>query len=128
MQFDGGKVELRGGDLVLKGNGADVRLQAPRIYQSAAGQRQAVDGRFVLRAGNRVGFEIGAYDRSRELVIDPILYFSSYFGGSGTETSPSVAVNGDGNIYLVGSTTSPPSSFPVLTTEHITPNQLGTAS
>ncbi len=106
MQFDGGKVELSGGDLVLKGSGADVRLQAPRIYQSAAGQRQAVDGRFVLRAENRVSFEIGAYDRSRELVIDPNITYSTYFGGAGNETYPSIAVNGDGFIYLAGSTTS----------------------
>jgi len=106
MQFDGGKVELSGGDLVLKGSGADVRLQAPRIYQSAAGRREPVDGHFVLRAENRVGFEIGAYDRSRELVIDPNITYSTYFGGSGNETYPSIAVNGDGFIYLAGSTTS----------------------
>jgi uncharacterized repeat protein (TIGR01451 family) len=106
MQFDGGKVELSGGDLVLTGSGADVRLQAPRIYQSAVGQRQAVDGRFVLRADNRVGFEIGNYDRSRELVIDPNITYSTYFGGAGNETYPSIAVNGDGFIYLAGSTTS----------------------
>src|SRR5579863_4279161 len=122
MQFDGGKVELRGGDLVLKGNGADVRLQAPRIYQSAAGQRQAVDGRFVLRADNRVGFEIGAYDRSRELVIDPNITYSTYFGGAGNETYSSIASNGDGFIYLAGSTTStnllpvPPPQTPIQST------------
>ncbi|MFZ0318779.1 MAG: SBBP repeat-containing protein [Candidatus Sulfotelmatobacter sp.] len=114
MQFDGGKVELSGGDLVLKGSGADVRLLAPRIYQSAAGQRKAVDGRFVLRADNRVGFEIGVYDRSRELVIDPNITYSTYFGGSGNETYPSIAVNGDGFIYLAGSTTS--SNLPVTST------------
>ena len=65
-----------------------------------------MDGRFVLRADNRVGFEIGVYDRSRELVIDPNITYSTYFGGSGNETYPSIAVNGDGFIYLAGSTTS----------------------
>ena len=108
LQFDGAaKLELSHGDLVLKGTGADVRLQAPRVYQSAGGQRQPVEGRFVLRAANRVGFEIGSYDRSRELVIDPTINYSTYFGGTGNETSPSIAVNGDGLIYLAGSTTSP---------------------
>jgi uncharacterized repeat protein (TIGR01451 family) len=58
-----------------------------------------------------VGFEVGAYDRSRELIIDPVLAFSSYFGGSGSETSPSIAVNGNGNLYIVGTTTSPQTSF-----------------
>jgi len=107
LQFDGAtKLELSGGDLVLKGTGADVRLQAPRVYQRSAGQQQPVEGRFVLRAANRVGFEIGAYDRTRELVIDPTISYSTYFGGAnGATSSPSIAVNGNGNIYLAGSTT-----------------------
>ena len=121
LQFDGAtKLELSGGDLILKGTWADVRLQAPRVYQNAAGQQLPVQGRFVLRAANRVGFEIGAYDRARELVIDPTISYSTYFGGAnGEESCPStlvspstpvsctsIAVNGNGNIYLAGSTTS----------------------
>ncbi len=107
LQFDGAtKLELSGGDLILTGNDSDVRLQAPQVYQRIGDREQPVEGRFVLRAANRVGFEIGAYDRGRELVIDPILTYSTYFGGSGSESSPSIAVNGDGNIYLAGSTTS----------------------
>jgi hypothetical protein len=108
LQFDGAsKIKLSGGDLILAGNDNNVRLQAPRVYQRIGDREQPVEGHFVLRASNRVGFEIGAYDRSRELVIDPILVYSTYFGGSGSETYPSIAVNGDGNIYLAGSTTSP---------------------
>jgi hypothetical protein len=106
LQFDGAsKVKLSGGDLILTGSDNNVRMRAPRIYQRVGDREQSVKGRFVLRAANRVGFEIGAYDRSRELVIDPILVYSTYFGG-GTELSPSIAVNGDGNIYLAGSTSS----------------------
>lgn len=105
LQFDGAsKLELSGGDLVLKGSG--VRLQAPRVYQTVAGKQRTIQGRFVLRTAHRVGFEIGQYDRSRELVIDPTVIYSTYFGGSGSETAPSIAVNGDGYIYLAGSTTS----------------------
>jgi hypothetical protein len=109
LQFDGAtKLEMRGGDLILTGTAAHVRLQAPRIYQRAGGKQQPVEGRFVLRAANRVGFEVGPYDRGRELVIDPTINYSTYFGGSGGATSyPSIAVNNDGNIYLAGSTTSP---------------------
>jgi uncharacterized repeat protein (TIGR01451 family) len=134
LQFDGAtKLELSGGDLILTGkDDGGLRLQAPHIYQHDAYQRdgdhhQPVTGRFVLRAANRVGFEVGPYDHSRELIIDPVLDFSTYFGGSGTETSPSVAVNGDGNIYIVGSTTSPPSSFPLSTLGTTGFTQLGTA-
>jgi len=108
LQFDGAsKLELSGGDLILKGTEADVRLQAPRVYQRAGAQQQTVEGHFVLRAANRVGFKVGAYDHSRELVIDPTIQYSTYFGGvNGTESSPSIAVNGNTEIYLAGSTTS----------------------
>jgi Domain of unknown function DUF11/Beta-propeller repeat len=107
LQFDGAsKIELSGGDLILKGTSAGVRLQAPHIYQTAAGRQQRVEGHFVLRSAKRVGFSIGAYDHSRELVIDPTINYSTYFGGSGAETTPSIAVNNDGYIYLAGSTTS----------------------
>ncbi len=114
LQFDGaGKLELRGGDLILTGKDeGGLRLKAPQIYQRDGDRRIPVAGHFVLRAGNRVGFEIGAYDRSRELVIDPVLFFSTYFGGSGSETSPSVAIDPAGNIYLAGTTQgSPANSF-----------------
>lgn len=114
LQFDGaGKLEIKDGDLLLKGTSTGVRFQAPRIYQEVSGRQQPVDGRFVLRAANRVGFEVGSYDHSRELVIDPTVNYSTYFGGSGNETYPSVAVNGDGYIYLSGSTTS--TNLPVTT-------------
>jgi uncharacterized repeat protein (TIGR01451 family) len=120
------KLELSSGDLILTGEDAGgFRLQAPQVYQRDGDRHQPVAARFVLRAANRVGFEIGAYDRSRELIIDPTLVFSTYFGGSGSETSPSVAVNGDGNIYIVGSTTSPPNSFPL---GGLVPVQIGTSA
>jgi Domain of unknown function DUF11/Beta-propeller repeat len=114
LEFDGAKrLELAEGNLIIKGEAGDVRLEAPRVYQEIAGQQQAVEGSFVLRAGNRVGFALGAYDHSQELVIDPVLTFSTYFGGTGDEHSPSIAVDGSGNIYLAGSTTSP--NLPVAT-------------
>jgi len=127
LQFDGAaRLELKDGDLILAGEEGDarVRLHAPRIYQRAGDRQQPVEGRFVLRGANRVGFEVGPYDRSRELVIDPLLEFSTYFGGSGSETLPSVAVNNDGFIYLVGTTNgSPANSFPeaATTTQNLIP-------
>lgn len=114
LQFDGAsKLQLDGGDLILTGReDGGLRLHAPQIYQPEGDHRKRVAGRFVLRADNRVGFEIGSYDHSRELVIDPLLSFSTYFGGGGSETSPSIALNGDGTIYLAGSTTSAGAGFP----------------
>jgi uncharacterized repeat protein (TIGR01451 family) len=118
LEFDGARhVELHEGALVIKTETSSVRLEAPSVYQQIDGRRQPVDGRFVLRGANRAGFAIGAYDHSRELVIDPIISFSSYFGGSGDEHSTSVAVDESGNIYLAGSTTSTNLPVPATVTQ-----------
>ena len=119
LEFDGSKqLELRDGsvivqDEVAQGESSSVRLAPPRIYQQIEGREQLVEGGFVLRSANRVGFEIGPYDRTRELIIDPILTYSTYFGGSGDEHSPSIAVDNVGSVYLAGSTTS--ADLPVTT-------------
>jgi uncharacterized repeat protein (TIGR01451 family) len=115
LEFDSGKqLELKDGALVIhykgkhrRGEHASVRLEAPRAYQEIAGREQPVEASFVLRGRNRAGFAIGSYDHSRQLVIDPVLSFATYFGGSGDEVATSVAVDGASNIYLAGSTDSP---------------------
>lgn len=108
LEFRGSRrLELKDGDLLVEGEGSSMRIKAPRVYQEIAGRREPVEGSFVLRGAQRAGFSIGAYDRSRELVIDPELNFATYFGGSGNELASSIAVDGSGNIYLTGSTTSP---------------------
>lgn len=107
LEFRGAKdIQLKDGALVIRTADRAVRLEAPRVYQELAGEKQAIQGSFVLRGANRAGFAIGPYDRSRELIIDPILTFSTYFGGTGDEMATSVAVDGSFNVYLAGSTTS----------------------
>jgi uncharacterized repeat protein (TIGR01451 family) len=113
LEFDSStRLELKGGDLVLHGEGESVRLHAPHVYQRLGSRDQSVEGHFALRAANRVGFEVGRYDHSRELIIDPVLTYSTYFGGSGSESNASIAVDTAGNVYLVGTTDSPINSFP----------------
>jgi uncharacterized repeat protein (TIGR01451 family) len=112
------------GDLVLSLDGGEVRLHAPRIYQKIQQEQRVVPGRFVLRAENEVGFEVGAYDRTRALVIDPVLTYSTYLGGSGDEACsvitgtgtftsgcPAIAVDTASSAYVAGSTNSV--DFPV---------------
>ena len=114
LEFNGAKrLELRDGVLVIHTEENSVQLAAPRVYQEVNGREQPVNSRFVLRGKNRAGFAIGSYDRSRELIIDPVLTFSTYFGGTGNEESTFVAVDGNLNVYLTGSTTSP--ALPVTT-------------
>src|SRR5208282_5938152 len=110
------------GDLVLSTANGEVRFHAPRVYQPAASQfaagsasgnaEKAVAGAFRQLAGNKIGFTIGDYDHSRELVIDPSLTYSTYLGGSNTESLVRVAVDSSLNIYLAGSTNS--TDFPLF--------------
>src|SRR5690349_7227154 len=71
------------GNLVLKTAGGPVRFQKPVIYQIDGGRRHPVEGGYVLCSPDEIGFRVGVYDRTRPLIIDPILSYSTYLGGSG---------------------------------------------
>jgi len=99
------------GNLILSFPAGDLTLHKPVAYQQRNGVRQAVDARFVLKAKNQVGFEIGAYDRSRELVIDPSLSYATYIGGSDDDEGYGIIVDSLGNAYVTGESDST-SGFP----------------
>lgn len=101
------------GPLLLAANGS-IQLAAghgifellrPRIYQTVGGKRRDIKGRFVLNAKNEIGIELGQYDPSRAITIDPTLSYSTYFGGNGTEGADGIAVDSSGDIYVAGTTT-----------------------
>jgi hypothetical protein len=98
------------GDLLLSTAGGNVVEHAPVLYQEVGGGRQGVTGGFVLEGGDQVGFAVGAYDRSRPLVIDPTLSYSTYLGGSNLDQGNGIAVDAAGNAYVTGSAGS--SNFP----------------
>lgn len=115
------------GDLILTSEGRELRFQAPHVYQNSGAKEKTVEGRFVLLASNRAGFEIGQYDHRRDLVIDPVLAFSTYLGGSADESCglivngsisspiphcPALAVDSASRVYIAGTTTSDGSTFP----------------
>lgn len=91
------------GDLVTRVGTTTMTQLAPRAYQSRAGKRVPVAASFVLK-GNRVGFRLGAYDRSRPLVIDPVLAYSDYVGGGATDLLYDVVADSGGNAYVGGYT------------------------
>lgn len=121
LNFKGAsKIEVASnGDLVLGLHGRELRFQAPHVYQKSDAGEQAIAAAFVLRGSDSTGFNIGTYDHSRALIIDPVLSFSSYLGGAGDESCsvitgaafvpncPAVAIDPAGTIYVAGATTTP---------------------
>lgn len=93
------------GDLVLIADGSEVRLQQPRAYQLRGGRQVEVPIRYQIR-GQNVSFALGPYDRREKLVIDPVLTYSSYLGGTGGDVAYGVAVNSAGDTFVTGSTAS----------------------
>jgi len=74
---DGMQID-RQGELVLQTRAGEVRWHKPVVYQEVGGKRQMVDGRYVRKVKRAVGFAVASYDRSRPLVIDPVLVYSTY--------------------------------------------------
>jgi Beta-propeller repeat len=102
------------GDLVLAAGSEEIRFQKPSVYQTAGdGRRTEVSGRFVLRGADQAGFQLAAYDHSRALVIDPAIVRSTYLGGKGKDIGYSIAVDGQGSVYVAGETNSA-AGFPLV--------------
>ncbi|WP_374669113.1 Ig-like domain-containing protein, partial [Ramlibacter sp.] len=109
LRFDGAQsVRIEGGDLLIRvaGTSQELRFRAPISYQAGPLGREAVESQFVLRDDGTVAFRLGAYDATRPLVIDPILAYATYFGGTGSESALGVAVGSDGSVYVTGRTLS----------------------
>ncbi len=88
------------------GNGAVLETR-PTVYQQGGEVRQFVDGGYVLAGRHTVGIRVGQYDHSRTLIIDPVMMFSEYLGGTDDDKPSHVQVDGKGNIYVTGTTSSP---------------------
>jgi hypothetical protein len=95
------------GNLVIQTAAGPLVEQAPVAYQvNADGSHTAVASRYVLEGNGQVGFQVGAYDPTQALVIDPTLSYSTYLNGSGnTGVGVAIAVDGSGDAYVVGTVT-----------------------
>jgi hypothetical protein len=110
------------GNLMLSTKQGDIHHQKPVIYQIINGQRVHVEGHYSLfipsekphnEIAQQVGFTIGKYNDNYPLIIDPILDYASYIGGSGPDQGSSIAVDTAGNIYITGTSFS--TSLPIQT-------------
>ena len=115
LRFAGAeKVEVEAnGALSIQHRQGSLRLERPVIYQEIGGERKETGGRFVAGRDSQVRFEVARYDRSLPLIIDPVVVYSSYVGGSGDDGAAQIAVDAQGNAYITGGTLS--TNFPFTT-------------
>ena len=91
------------GDLLLDTGRGSFRFSKPTVYQQdAKGNRQFIPGAYVLDRPNRVRFRLAHWDRSRPVVIDPVLAWSTFAGASASEQYSAMTADASGNVYLAG--------------------------
>src|SRR5207245_10526265 len=81
------------GGLVAHTTGGQVRWRKPFAYQETASGHKEVAAKFVLKTAHQVGFEVAAYDVSRPLIIDPVVVYSTYLGGSCNDAAAGIAID-----------------------------------
>lgn len=97
----------RNGGIVVKSAAGELEHQKPRAYQVVDGTRVEVEAAFRPLSGGAYGFELGPYDRGRELVIDPlVLVFSTYLGGRTMDNAWGIGIDPSGAVYVTGYTDS----------------------
>ena len=100
------------GRLLLQAGNNQLVLEKPILYQTSGNDRVPVSGGYVLFDNNRVSFDVGPYDSSRTLIIDPVLDYATYFGGQSFDEGTAIDVDAAGNTYVAGFTSS--YDFPTL--------------
>ncbi len=108
LHFEGAdrlQIDARG-DLILHVGSSELRQHKPVVYQIIAGKRHEVRARYQIQDSKTVFFALGKYDRWHTLVIDPVLSYSTYLGGSKGDVGWAIAVDAGGSAHVAGETLS----------------------
>jgi len=91
------------GELEVETGLGVIKFTKPVAYQEINGKRVEVAAAYTLLSNTQYGFKVGSYDKKETLIIDPLLA-STFIGGSYDDCVESIALDGDGNVYITGRT------------------------
>lgn len=94
------------GDAVMSTEAGTLRQHKPVAYQLVNGRRNEVDAHYIVNHSRELGFQLGPYDRSIPLIIDPVVSYSTFLGGTGNDSVNAIAIDPQGNAIIAGSTNS----------------------
>jgi uncharacterized protein (TIGR03437 family) len=114
LAFEGvEKIEVdEQGDLLLDLGGEQLWMRKPVAYQELNGARRQIESHYILLDDQSairnptVGFQIGDYETNETLIIDPVLDYSTFYGGAATDIAYGIAVDRQGSVYITGQTSS----------------------
>ena len=92
------------GGLVLSVGRGEIQQPRPVLYQTVNGVRQNITGGYRLVDAHTIAFDVGSYDHGQALVIDPVLLYSTYFGGDSGDIAWAVKLDTNGFVYIAGQT------------------------
>lgn len=108
---DSVSVDSSSGDLVLQTKQGALHMKSPVLYQTVKQMKLPIAGGYSMKSSTRVAFSLTGYDKSKPLVIDPVLLYSTYLGGLASDQAVGVFVDSDGSAYVAGWTQS--TNFPL---------------
>ena len=94
------------GDLAAVVGSSTMVLRKPIAYQPGVNGRAMVEASFRLSSAGDIRFTVGRYDHGKPLILDPVMVFSTYLAGTGTDKITGVTTDPTGNILVTGYTTS----------------------
>lgn len=100
------------GSLLFRFSTGELQEEAPNVYQVLNGKQVSVPCKYEIDQDGTVGFTVQSYDTTQKLIIDPVLSYSTYLGGSGFDAITGIAADSSGNVYVSGYTDS--TDFPIV--------------
>ncbi len=94
--------DFAGNELSLATQAGDVKLRAPVAYQIIGGKQRPVEAAYEDAGAGHIRFRLGAYDKEQPLVIDPVIVYTSVFGGSSNDVVEAIAIDSARNVYVAG--------------------------